>query len=483
MTVTAELLADVRTVYADDPIAGRILDEIDTRLREPVRIAVAGMVKAGKSTLLNALIGEEIAPTDAGECTRTVIWYRFAHTARITAFLRDGSTRRLPVIRREGRIEFDLGTLSAADIEHIEVGWPAEGLRSHVLIDTPGIGSLSVGTSAVSRRFLTSADTPSEADAVIYLLRHLHAVDLAFLEALRGAEPGVAPTVNAIAVLSRSDEIGSGRIDALLSAARVVERYRREGVLKGLALAVVPVAGLLAEAARTLREEEFAVFRALAGLDRAERERLLISADRFVQPRPAPVPPVAQRRALLERFGVFGVRLGATLVLAGASTSSELASRMVAQSGLRELERLIADQFRSRAAALKSRWVLQALESLLRDRPRPGVDRIRHGIERAAANAHELRELNLLARLRTRDSPLAEDEWQEAVRIIGGEGVTRARRLDMSESASESEVRARVGEIVGRWRTYSESPLVPRDAAAVYQLVVRSAEGVLTSAP
>ena len=37
--------------------------------RRAARVAIAGKVKAGKSTLLNALVGEMLAPTDAGECT------------------------------------------------------------------------------------------------------------------------------------------------------------------------------------------------------------------------------------------------------------------------------------------------------------------------------------------------------------------------------------------------------------------------------
>ena len=38
-----------------------------TRLDEPLRVAIAGRIKAGKSTLLNALIGQELAATYAGE--------------------------------------------------------------------------------------------------------------------------------------------------------------------------------------------------------------------------------------------------------------------------------------------------------------------------------------------------------------------------------------------------------------------------------
>ena len=56
--------------------AARELREVAGRVNGPIRLAIAGKVKAGKSTLLNAIIGEELAPTDAGECTRIVTWYR-----------------------------------------------------------------------------------------------------------------------------------------------------------------------------------------------------------------------------------------------------------------------------------------------------------------------------------------------------------------------------------------------------------------------
>ena len=106
-------------------------------------------------------------------------------------------------------------------------------------------------------------------------MRHLHASDVKFLEAFRDTAAGAAQTVCAVGVLSRSDEIGSGRIDSLLSAGKVARRYERDGDLASLVLGVIPVAGLVAEGARTLRENEYIAFRELAGLERADRERLL----------------------------------------------------------------------------------------------------------------------------------------------------------------------------------------------------------------
>src|SRR5256885_16744552 len=46
--------------------------EVLRRLSAPLQVAVAGRIKSGKSTLVNALIGRRGAPTDVGEGTRVV---------------------------------------------------------------------------------------------------------------------------------------------------------------------------------------------------------------------------------------------------------------------------------------------------------------------------------------------------------------------------------------------------------------------------
>jgi hypothetical protein len=66
-------------------------------LDEPLRLAVAGRVKAGKSTLVNALVGRRVAPTKAGECTRVVTWYRYGAPDRAEVRLRTGEVRDLPL--------------------------------------------------------------------------------------------------------------------------------------------------------------------------------------------------------------------------------------------------------------------------------------------------------------------------------------------------------------------------------------------------
>lgn len=483
-SLEAEAESLVRTassVYSDDPAVLESLDELDERLREPLRLAIAGMVKAGKSTLLNALLGERIAPTDAGECTRLVTWYRYSATPTITLHPHVGEPRRMPVRREHGRLLMDLGGVPAEDIDWIDVGWPLEALKSMILIDTPGIASLSADTSARATRFLTpESDTPS-ADAVIYLMRHLHASDVRFLESFRDTAVGSARTVCAVGVLSRSDEIGAGRIDSLLSASKVARRYETDGDLASLVLGVIPVAGLVAEGARTLREDEFHTFRRLADLERADREALLLSADRFTARTEATDVGVEERSALISRFGIFGVRLATALVRGGARDSSELAQEMVQQSGLVDLRQFVGSQFRARSTALKVRGVLLALDKLISENPREGDEGVRAGLERLTTAAHELRELDMLAALRADDFALTGESAAQAQTVLGLRGTGVTARLGLPDDATDTDVRERLDVALARWRTLVESPLTERRAVAVGQVVLRSLDGIATT--
>lgn len=474
------LVASLRRHVTDDPDALAALDDLDRRLAEPLRLAVAGIVKAGKSTLLNALLGERIAPTDAGECTRIVTWYRYADTPSITAHLRAGPLRRLPVRRAKGQLIMDLGDLPADDVDRIEVGWPSAVLRSLTLIDTPGIESLSHDVSARSAAFLAPDDAPSSADAIVYLMRHLHPSDLGFLEAFRDTAAGQARTVNAVAVLSRADEIGSGRIDSLLSAGKVAARYEREGGLESLVLGVHPVAGLLAEGARTLREGEFAAFRTLAAMDRGARERLLVSSDRFVRPNAAIDLDEPTRRRLLARFGIYGVRLATSLVRVGVADSTELAGSLVEQSGLNELERFVAAQFTARRDALKARAVADAVERILQGVPAGEATEARRRLERLQASAHELKELELLSHLRLGVPPLPAPDAAAAARIVGGDGTGASERLGLPADTAAADLRVRATEELDRWRTLAADPLADRAAREACAVVVRSLAGVVS---
>ena len=76
----------------DPPVASVVaaVTEVRDRLAEPLRVAIGGRLKAGKSTLVNVLVGERIAQTDVGECTQVITWFRFGETERIEIAGRTG---------------------------------------------------------------------------------------------------------------------------------------------------------------------------------------------------------------------------------------------------------------------------------------------------------------------------------------------------------------------------------------------------------
>lgn len=474
----ADLVALAQQVYADDPGISEVLASYATRLREPLRVAFSGMVKAGKSTLLNACIGEEIAPTDTGECTRVVTWYRYGDTPRVTLHPRVGSPRNLPLRRRDGRLVLDLGGTPAEDITRLVVDWPVKSLRDLTLIDTPGIASLSTDVSARTVDFMTPEDAPADADAVIYLMRHLHASDLKFLEAFEDTDNARSGTVNALAVLSRADEVGAGRIDALISAQSIAERYGQDPRLRSMALAVVPVAGLIAQSAKTLRQAEFAALSDLAALDRSARERLMLSADRFARAEPEMSPSPQQRAELLDRFGLFGIRLATAIINGGVSEATDLARELARRSGLNDLLDLTDIHFRSRALALRGRSVLIGIETLVRQNPRPEADELTSALERLLLSAHEYRELRLLAALRSATVTLPDGRAAEAERLIGGQGATPAHRLGMPNDTEPHLLLAQARTHLRRWRTLAESPLSAPSVVQVCDVVVRSCEAI-----
>ena len=263
---------------------------IRARLHQPLRVAVAGRVKAGKSTLLNALVGERLAPTDAGECTRIVTWYRQGISYGVDATLETGEARPLRFDRTERVLDIDLDELHPDEVHHLDVTWPASRLATMTLVDTPGLESLDEDRSLRTRQlFGVEGESPSEVDAVVYLMRHLHPTDRTFLDAFLDRSFSRPSPVNAIAVLSRADEIGAGRLDAVDSAAAVAQRYAADDRVRALCSTVVPVAGLIAETGFTLREDEVGALRQLCTIEPDELDLLLVSVDRFCTPGVSPL--------------------------------------------------------------------------------------------------------------------------------------------------------------------------------------------------
>jgi GTP-binding protein EngB required for normal cell division len=446
-------------------------------LNDPLRVAIAGRVKAGKSTLVNALVGERIAPTDETECTQIVTWYREGASI-VTARLDDDESRQLPYQRSpDGALQVQLGDLRASEIQSLVVDWRSPTLRRLWLIDTPGIGSLTAEHEERTSRFILSGRADLDtADAVVYLTQHLHKDDRRFLEAFHDDELAHPSPVNTIAVLSRADEVGCGRMDSLSIAEEISAELRADPQIRHLAQTVVPVSGLLAETAAIIRQSDYDD---LVNLARAHSDdRLfLVSADRYLNAQDAQVP-TERRRRLIELLGMYGLRVAMAWIADGQITrASHLAAALRSISGLDRLEQELEQRFGARAGVLKSRWALARAEAVLRNvEAGDNRDRYLGEIERISSTSHEFAEIRLLDQLRTVDLGFTPEEVALAERLIGSEGSSAAARLDLPPDTAPSAVRDAALEALQRWRRRAEHPRTSRVGAYAASTLAETCE-------
>jgi GTP-binding protein EngB required for normal cell division len=121
-------------------------------------VACVGQFKRGKSTLLNALVGEEILPTGVVPVTTvpTVLRYGEQLAARV---LINATWQTIRPDTLSQYVSEELNPENNKRVEGVEVFLPSPLLASGMcLVDTPGIGSVFAGNTETTRDFLPQID-------------------------------------------------------------------------------------------------------------------------------------------------------------------------------------------------------------------------------------------------------------------------------------------------------------------------------------
>lgn len=359
------------------------LDQLAVEVKYPCVVAMVGPVRAGKSTLINALLGEDLVKVGSIEATATINYFRHGTPnpdRPVCCYWRRGhvtdETRQF-LDDLQGN---DIETQRRADgIDYLEYRVPHPYLEQVVLVDTPGTGAGAVVDAHRDRtaefinlerhlRIRHHSETQqiaSKADAVIYVINlAAHESDKAFLEEFRYASQGQSRAFNAIAVMTKIDLYPDVMKHRTELAAKIADQLRDQ------LSTVVPISAALHQAMDRLLENNEAGLRqlieAMRRIPSARLEKFLDNAEFYLESDPpdCPVTP-DQRRELL---GEMDWNAFTTIARAAADPTSDVegvTQRVNELAGFDQLREVLERYFFKRSYVLRCHRILRDAYGIL----------------------------------------------------------------------------------------------------------------------
>ncbi|WP_100333155.1 dynamin family protein [Bacillus alkalisoli] len=130
------------------------------KCQTPLKLVIMGEVKAGKSTLINALVGKVLSPTNVAETTASIIEISYDKNANGTIFTTSSNENIVGTLDEiyqtldQKRTDMDF----FKNVDYVKLGFPLKSLKSLHIIDTPGLATVREANEKRTESFIQSAD-------------------------------------------------------------------------------------------------------------------------------------------------------------------------------------------------------------------------------------------------------------------------------------------------------------------------------------
>ncbi len=164
VTVALQELGEIATSLGAKSLKERLDRELVKKLEEDrFHLVVVGEFNHGKSTFVNALLGETVLPVGVTPTTAAIHHLKYAEKPEATVVYQSGN--RESIAFDEARRFAVGGGKSPDEVDYLEVGYPAKLLEERILlVDTPGVNDLSLQRADITYSYIPRAD------AVLFLL-------------------------------------------------------------------------------------------------------------------------------------------------------------------------------------------------------------------------------------------------------------------------------------------------------------------------
>jgi Dynamin family len=209
-------IAALAEEFSDDQISDSARSAAERIAAGRFYVACVGQFKRGKSTLLNALIGESILPSGVIPVTAVPTIVRFGERRQARVRLRSGEWTEIRVGDIEEYVSEVRNPENQKGVSALEVFVSSPLLREGMcFVDTPGLGSVFSGNTAATHAFLPHIDA---AIVVIGADPPIAGDELSFVEKVAKEVPDI------VFVLNKADRVtGQERNAAVEFATRVLE--------------------------------------------------------------------------------------------------------------------------------------------------------------------------------------------------------------------------------------------------------------------